>query len=258
MKITSGVLVIVVLLAAATIGAQQAPGAAIAWTRIPAGRFQMGCVPADMRCEPDEKPRHTVTLTRAFDLMPTEVTVGMYRAVTPTMGEQPAWSKTPEQPVTVVSWDEAQMFCQTVGGRLPTEAEWEYAARGGRDGATFPWGDQAPTDRTGAINGVAFEGDAARAVKSFAPNAYGVYDMAGNAWEWIADWYAPYESGPAVDPKGPPAGRARVVRGGSYGDDDGNLRVSNRSANLPRSRNFNIGFRCARNAAGARATAPTR
>ena len=208
----------------------------------------MGCVPADTRCEPDEKPRHAVTLTKPFDLMTTEVTVGMYRPATPTMSEQPAWSKTPDQPVTIVSWDDARTFCQTIGGRLPTEAEWEYAARGRRDGSIFPWGDQPPTDRAGAANGVAFEGDSARAVKTFAPNGYGLHDMAGNAWEWVADWYSRYDAAAASDPRGASTGRARVVRGGSYGDDDGNLRVSNRSANLQRNRNFNIGFRCARDA----------
>jgi formylglycine-generating enzyme required for sulfatase activity len=218
----------------------------ISWSRIPSGTFHMGCVPADARCEADERPRHLVTLSRAFELMTTEVSVAIYRATSPSTREQPPWSTTPDHPVTLVTWDDARRFCEAIGGRLPTEAEWEYAARGGRDDAVYPWGDQDPSDRAGAAAGVSFESDAARPVRTFAPNGYGLYDMSGNAWEWTADWYGRYEEGAATDPHGPSTGRARVVRGGSYGDDSANLRVSNRSANLPRNNNLNIGFRCAR------------
>ena len=177
-------------LVAATVLHAQLPTeitASLRWTRIPAGMFQMGCVPADSRCEADEQPRHDVVLSRPFDLMAAEVTVGMYRAVSPSMREQPAWSRTPDHPVTLVTWDDARRFCEAVAGRLPTEAEWEYAARGGRAGAVYPWGDDAPSEKTGAAGGVSFESDAARAVRSFLPNSYGLYDMAGNAWEWVAD-----------------------------------------------------------------------
>jgi formylglycine-generating enzyme required for sulfatase activity len=237
------------LLVCVNLNAQAPALPAVPWVRIPAGNFQMGCVPNDTRCEADEQPRHPVTISRPFDMMATEVTVGMYRATAPPAPpeqQQPAWTPTPAHPVTIVNWNEARTFCEAIGGRLPTEAEWEYAARGGRDGAVFPWGDQSPTDRAGAVNGVAFESDSPKPVRSFAPNGYGLYDMAGNVWEWVADWYGRYEAGPATDPRGPASGQARAVRGGSYGDDDGNLRLSNRSANLARNRNLNIGFRCAR------------
>jgi len=149
---------------------------------------------------------------------------------------------TPDHPVTIVNWNEARTFCQAVGGRLPTEAEWEYAARGGRDGAVFPWGDQPPTDRTGSVNGVAFESDSPKPVRSFAPNGYGLYDMAGNVWEWVADWYARYEPGSPTDPPGPVSGQARAVRGGSYGDDDGNL-VGLDAKSGKHLWNFNLGER---------------
>jgi len=236
-----------VCLSTATVGTQTpAPDPGIEWTRIPAGTFQMGCVPVDSKCEADEQPQHAVTLTRPFELMTTEVTMGTYRAANRAMREQPAWSTTPGHPVTLVTWDEARRFCDAIAGRLPTEAEWEFAARGGHDGTLYPWGDEMPGSRSGAANGAAFENDAARAVKTFAPNGYGLHDMVGNAWEWVADWYARYGADAATDPRGPSSGTARVVRGGSYGDDAINLRVSNRSANLPRNNNLNIGFRCAR------------
>ena len=141
---------------------------------------------------------------------------------------------------------EAQAFCAAVGGRLPTEAEWEYAARGGRPDTIFPWGNQPPTDRAAAADGAAFESDAARPARSFGANGFGLYDMAGNVWEWVADWGGVYAPDAASDPTGPATGRVRVVRGGSYGDDPANLRLSNRNPNSPDRGNINVGFRCAR------------
>jgi formylglycine-generating enzyme required for sulfatase activity len=214
--------------------------------RIPAGTFDMGCMEVDRRCDGDERPQHPVTISRAYELMATEVTVGMYRSVAPTLEAQPAWSATPDYPVVIVRWDEAQAFCRAVNARLPTEAEWERAARGGRADAIYPWGNDAPSDSATALNGAAFESDAARPVKSFAPNAYGLYDMVGNVWEWVADFGGLYSIDTATDPTGPAAGRVRVVRGGSFGDDPVSLRVSNRTPNPPDRTNVNVGFRCAR------------
>lgn len=99
----------------------QAPPA-IQWARVPAGSFQMGCISADAKCDADEHPRHAVTISRAFDLMTTEVTAGMYRAAVKEVDEQPAWSKTPDQPIVIVTWDEAVAFCQSIGGRCPPRA----------------------------------------------------------------------------------------------------------------------------------------
>jgi len=220
--------------------------AMIAWARVPAGTFQMGCVPADRECGPDEHPRHAVVLTRPFDLMTTEVTVRMFGAAGLEVDDQPMWSTTPEHPVVIVTFDEAQAFCRAVGGRLPTEAEWEYAARGGIDAAIYPWGDQTPTDDARAAHGAAFEGDRAHPVKTFRANRYGLYDMAGNAWEWTTDFAGLYAAGSATNPAGPATGLARIVRGGSFGDDARNLRVSNRTPNQPARVNVNVGLRCAR------------
>ena len=220
----------------------------VTWVRIPAGTFQMGCVPADERCNVDEHPRHQVSITRPFDLMATEVTIGMYRQVATAVDEQPAWSRSELYPVVIVTWDEAVAFCTAIGGRLPTEAEWEYAARGGRPDTVYPWGNEPPDYVAGARAGAAFEGDAARPVRSFAANAFGLFDMAGNVWEWTADAGSLYRPDPVRDPQGPMSGQVRILRGGSFGDDASNLRVSNRTPNQPDRVNVNVGFRCARDA----------
>jgi formylglycine-generating enzyme required for sulfatase activity len=226
--------------------AAQTAATAIAWARVPAGTFQQGCVPGDMRCDGDEHPGRAVTITRAFEMMTTEVTTGMLRAAQRSLDRQPAWSTNPDQPATVVTWDEARAFCASIGGRLPTEAEWEYAARGGRAAARYPWGDQPPDYEPAAVNGAVFEADGARPAAGFRPNGFGLYHMAGNVWEWVADYYGIYDEGPVTDPRGPDGGGYRVVRGGSYGDDDRNLRLSNRNPNRPGNSNVNVGFRCAR------------
>jgi formylglycine-generating enzyme required for sulfatase activity len=241
---------LVILFLAVTAVSAQAPSTvskpAIAWARIPAGSFHMGCVPDDPRCGVDEHPRHAVTFSKPFEMMISEVTVEMYRVAGLPLDEQPPWSTSPGHPVVIVTWDRAREFCGTAGGRLPTEAEWEYAARGGREGAIYPWGNQPPTDEAGATNGAAFENERPLPAKSFAPNAYGLYDVAGNVWEWTADAIGLYTADPVTDPAGPRTGRARIVRGGSFGDDPENLRVSNRTPNQPDRVNVNVGFRCAR------------
>jgi formylglycine-generating enzyme required for sulfatase activity len=234
------------LAGAAAVQAQSPAIPGIDWARIPAGTFLMGCISDDARCDADEHPRRTVTISRPFELMTTEVTARMFRAFDVLMDEQPAWSSSPDQPVTIVPWERALAFCQAVGGRLPTEAEWEYAARAGKEGATYPWGDELPADADGAATGAAFESDSPRPVKTFGPNGFGLYDMAGNVWEWVADWYGVDTTDPVTDPRGAGGGRFRVVRGGSYGDDPANLRASNRNPNQPRNANVNVGFRCAR------------
>ncbi|MFV0308362.1 MAG: formylglycine-generating enzyme family protein [Desertimonas sp.] len=175
-------------------------------------------------------------------------------------GPQSDVSDRPDHPVVHVSWDDAAEYCRWVGGRLPTEAEWEYAARGGRRGAVFPWGDELEPGGQHLMN--VFQGrfpehdDAADGfagtspVGSFAPNGHGLYDVTGNVWEWCADWFDAgyYQHSPRRDPVGPATGTARVMRGGSYlchASYCRRYRVAARSANTPDSSTGNIGFRVA-------------
>jgi formylglycine-generating enzyme required for sulfatase activity len=163
-----------------------------------------------------------------------------------------------DHPVVHVSWNDAQAYCRWSGARLPTEAEWEYAARGGRSSAVFPWGDDLePAGRhmmnvfQGTFPGMntAADGFAGTApVDCFPPNGFGLHNMTGNVWEWCADWFNPayYRHSPRENPTGPEAGTHRVMRGGSYlchASYCRRYRVAARSANTPDSSTGNLGFR---------------
>jgi len=210
------------------------------WVFIPSDTFRMGCVPGDLECENDEKPRHTVTL-EGFYMMKTEVTQEQYEEV---MGKNPSYRSGCDQcPVEQVSWYDASDFCEAIGGRLPTEAEWEYAARGGVEGE-IRYGD---LDDTAWWDGNS--GDETHPVGQKKPNDYGLYDMLGNVWEWCHDWYDEdyYDSSPQNNPQGPSADGYRVIRGGSWTADPRSLRASNRYWSTPSTGLDGIGsfgFRC--------------
>jgi len=166
-----------------------------------------------------------------------------------------------DHPVVHVCWNDAQAYCRWAGRRLPTEAEWEYAARGGLVQKRYPWGDELTPGAEHRCNIWQGEFPAKNTVEdgffgtspvdAFPPNAFGLYNVAGNVWEWCADWFSatPEQEFGCQDPVGPPAGDRRVIRGGSYLCHDSycfRYRVAARSSNTPDSSTGNMGFRCVR------------
>ncbi len=164
-----------------------------------------------------------------------------------------------DHPVVHVSWNDAQAYCRWAGKRLPTEAEWEFAARGGLVQKRFPWGDELTPNGEHRCN--IWQGNfpdyntredgylGTAPARSFKPNGYGLYNVSGNVWEWCCDWFSPdyHRTGPRENPAGPPAGTARVMRGGSFlchKSYCNRYRVAARSSNTPDSSTSNIGFRC--------------
>ena len=222
---------------------------------VPGGSFTMGCTPGDTECASDEKPAHRVTLTRPYYVAETETTVGQYgayaRAVGASLPPILGFPQGDDHPVVNVSWSDAEAFCRWAGGRLPSEAEWERAARGGEDRKKYPWGNAISHDDAnyGGTGGRDFW-EKTSPVRSFAANGYGLFDMAGNVWEWVEDWYDEgyYARPPSSDPKGAGGGDWRVLRGGSWSGSPRRLRVSGRNFGPPGGRNLNDGFRCARDA----------
>ena len=214
---------------------------------VPAGEFLMGS-----EGWYDTKPAHQVYLD-AFYIDTYEVTNALYQKFAQTTGRQapPYWKdvkyNSPNQPVVGVTWDDAAAYCHWAHKRLPTEAEWEKAARG-TDGRTYPWGNQWDKARANSAGGGpgrptpvgSYEGG---------KSPYGVYDMAGNVWEWVADWYDVnyYQTSPNRNPRGPETGNTRVLRGGSWLIDNSDyFQCAYRSNYRPTFRYENYGFRCAR------------
>lgn len=215
---------------------------------IPAGDFMMGCVPGDSKCGKDEKPRHPVRIERGFWMMATEVEVGQYRLFVDasewSMPKSPTFSQEDNHPVVNVTWLDAKAYCEWAGGRLATEAEWEYAARGGHDGLIFPWGNEISHEDAnfvGAKGKDKWKGTSP--VGSFDPNDFGLSDVGGNVGEWIAEMPRPYQATESndLDP-----GSVRGFRGGSWEYPGRILRTSCRmSANLYL-QNDGKGIRCVR------------
>jgi serine/threonine-protein kinase len=221
---------------------------------VPAGEFSMG----SNNGEDDERPVHSVTLD-AFWIDQTEVTNGMYamcvdagKCSPPSSIEsqnRPSYygnSAFAEYPVVHVSWNAATAYCAWAGGRLPTEAEWEKAARG-TDGRIYPWGNQSPSGTLLNFNGNL---DDTSRVGNYSAGAspYGALDMAGNVWEWVSDFYDKdyYRNSTKNNPPGALAGLSHVLRGGAYYQDMSGIRSTDRYMGAPTVAYSFIGFRCAR------------
>ena len=218
---------------------------------IPSGTFQMGCSPGDNECEDYEKPSHQVTISKGFWMGQTEVTVGAYKrfaaATGRRMGDAPSYISgwgNEDMPIVDVTWYDAQAYCRWAGGRLPTEAEWEYAARAGSREARY-----ASLDEVAWYS--ANSGSQTHPVGEKRANGFGLYDMLGNVWEWVNDWYDKhyYQNSPSQDPSGPASGSLRVLRGGAWVVDPRNVRVSLRFGYNPGFRS-GVGFRCGGEVAG--------
>jgi formylglycine-generating enzyme required for sulfatase activity len=239
---------------------------------VPSGPFLQGSESGAR----DERPARRVQVD-AFWIDEREVTNRLYATFVVAAGHRkPKFSDhavlgAPEHPVVGVTWDDATCYCRWAGRRLPTEAEWEKAARGS-DGRMYPWGETKPgaapalgnfgpvPRRDGAAAGDGHELTAP--VGSFPAGAspYGILDMAGNAYEWCADWYAPdaYSRSPGANPQGPGGGASVLVRGGSFRNTGYNLRCARRTRIDPGVALDRIGFRCAVSASAAEGVRPIR
>ncbi len=229
---------------------------------IPKGDFMMGALEDDGDAQSDEKPRHKVTLTRAFLMGKYPVTQALWESV---MGANPSRFKGANRPVECVSWFDCVLFCNKLseleglepaytiegedvtcnwnakGYRLPTEAEWEYAARANQ---SFKYSGSDKLDEVAWYDGNS--GRKTHPVGQKKPNGFGLYDMSGNVDEWVWDRYGTYSSTPTVDPRDPDSGSGRVGRGGSWNNNAQSERVSSRSKRGPTITSLYLGFRLCR------------
>jgi eukaryotic-like serine/threonine-protein kinase len=230
---------------------------------IPPGSFTMGCVPNDSACGALAKPAHRVTIGAGFWMAQTSTTVAAYKLSISEMPKAPKFNPDwtlADHPMVEVNWDDATAYCTRAGGRLPTEAEWEYAARGGASDTLFPWGNDASHDFANfgeGTNGADERGAIAgkdqwmntSPVASFPPNGFHLYDMIGNVSQWCSDWFSPsyYGNSPEKDPRGPETGTLRISRGGSWKSPSRFMHTSSRGSRKPEERGLTTGFRCVAN-----------
>ena len=227
-------------------------GVSFEMVAVKGGTFTMGCTSEQGGdCYSDEKPTHSVTLSDYY-IGKFEVTQELWQAV---MGSNPSYFKGNNLPVEKVSWNDVQEFItklnQKTGAnfRLPTEAEWEYAARGGNKSNGYKYSGSNSIDNVAVYEVNSYnKGNnhpdyGTHAVGTKTPNELGIYDMSGNVWEWCQDWKGNYSSGSQTNPTGPASGAYRVLRGGGWSIDASYCRVSNRSSSNPGSGNYYFGFR---------------
>ena len=226
-----------------------APGVKMTFVWVAPGSFKMGSDNSD--ADSDEKPVHQVTLTRGYWIGKYEVTQKEWQSV---MGSNPSNFKGDRLPVEQVSWDDCQEYVKKVNDylsqrgeelrvRLPTEAEWEFAARGGTESRGFKYSGSDNLDEVAWYNGNS--GNKTHEVGTKAANELGIHDMSGNVYEWCADWYGSYSSGSVTDPPGPGSGDGRVRRGGCWCDPAGSCRSAGRNRSWPAGRDNDLGVRLA-------------
>jgi formylglycine-generating enzyme required for sulfatase activity len=237
---------------------------------IPPGSFEMGCSPGDDDCFDEENPRHQVTISRGFWMGQTPVTLEAYEKFVQVRGGRmpppPDFPQDHDHPVVNVTWNDALGYCQWAGGRLPTEAEWEYAARAGSTAALCGELDEIAwyadnsgrsrldsatlwaSDQTNYGKRLRDNGNQTHPVGKKTPNGFGLYDMLGNVWEWCSDWYGEkyYQVSEERGPQGPSTGECRVLRGGSWVNLPRYVGLSNRLWYNPGDRSVSFGFRCVR------------
>ena len=218
-------------------------GVSFEMVRVEGGTFRMGATSEqEDEAESDEKPVHSVTLS-SYYIGKTEVTQALWQAV---MGSNPSCFEGSDLPVEDVSWNDCQEFIQKLNRltgrnfRLPTEAEWEFACRGGNNSRGYKY---SGSNNLGSV--AWYSCGKTRPVGTKAPNELGIYDMSGNVWEWCSDCFANYSSGAQTNPTGPLRGLIRVHRGGGCFDYAGDCRSSYRYYNDPTFRNNNLGLRLA-------------
>jgi sulfatase modifying factor 1 len=229
---------------------------------IPEGNFYMGNPEGD-DAHYDENPSHKVHLD-AFWIDCYEITNRLYKIFVDDTGHRipyvdTDWAKPynwengsyppgkADYPVVLVSWEDTTSYAKWAGKRLPTEAEWEKAARGGLLKKRYPWGDKIDELHANYFTSITNKNEI-KPVGTMLPNPYGIYDIAGNVWEWCTDWYGKtyYRTSLYKNPQGPEKGRYRVFRGGAWINRDESLRCSERARNVPTHRSYIIGFRCAK------------
>ena len=218
---------------------------------VPAGEFVMGSTPGGYIFGDNETPRRRIFL-KAFYIDKYEITNRRFRKFLRPVERYAGSFEEPGQPVVGVTWFKARDYCARVSRRLPTEAEWEKAARGS-DGRIYPWGNERATYARAVMGSEipsCSKGFATWSVGSrpLGASPYGAMDMAGNAMEWVADWYRGnfYELMPSKNPKGPGAGSVKVLRGGAWFNSRFLMRSAFRTGYAPYESNHGVGFRCAR------------
>ena len=219
------------------------------WVRVEGGSFIMGCNDGDKDCYPDEQPAHKVSIS-TFYIAKNEVTVKEYREYCQKTNKQmpvePRYGWHDNYPMVNLTWQEAYDYAKYYGCRLPTEAEWEYAAKGGKESKGYVFSGSNNWDEVGWSYENSNKEPHEVGLKQ--PNELGIYDMSGNAWEWCGDNYEVYyyQSSPAKDPKGPQKGLGKVNRGGCYSFDYALMSVHHRRCLAPEAIGTGTGLRLAK------------